>query len=103
MAAAAQSRRFVSEQPICYGKNEKKLQRVFRKAARLETELEKYYVRKKIIKWVVEDYTQIDALWTQELDPERKEDQPVKKRKIQEKSESLGGAIDDESSKMDQS
>lgn len=44
-----------------YRKNEKKLQRVFRKAARLETELEKYYVRKKIIKWVVEDYTQIDG------------------------------------------
>ena len=43
------------------------------------------------------------ALWTQELDPERKEDQPVKKRKIQEKSERLGGAIDDKSSKMDQS
>lgn len=42
-------------------KNEKKLQRVFRKAARLETELEKYYDRKQIIKLVLEDYTQIDG------------------------------------------
>ena len=42
-------------------KNEKKLQRVFRKAARLQMKLEKYYDRNEIIKLVLEDYTQIDG------------------------------------------
>lgn len=43
------------------------------------------------------------ALWTQEAEAERKEEPPVKKRKIQERSESLGGAVDDKISEMDQS
>lgn len=43
------------------------------------------------------------ALWTRQVDAERKEEPPVKKRKIQEKSGSLGGAVDDERSRMDQS
>lgn len=43
------------------------------------------------------------ALWTQEVEAERKEEPPVKKRKIQERRESFGGAVDGEISEMDQS
>lgn len=42
-------------------KNEKKLQRAFQKAARLQMKLEKYYDEKEITESVLEDYMHVDA------------------------------------------
>lgn len=42
-------------------KDEKKLQRAFQKAARLQMKLEKYYDEKEITESVLEDYMHVDS------------------------------------------